>query len=343
MDALIIEILDRFGKIKERHRVDSFPYKIGRGFSNHLIVDDPYISPSHITIEQSENGFSLTDTDSSNGVFQVHPLQKISSLDLENNSRIRIGHTDIRFHFTNHKITETLKDRDMPSQLSMLVTNGFILPIIWFIFSCAFMLDTYIESTGIVTFQKLLSETFPLILVMAIWALIWSVVSKLVTRRFYFSFHAAWVTSLTLASTLIDNFSNYIEFIFSLEGSSYFMSLIASLIITSTLLYGHLHYSSTFSVKKAKLASIFTSVVIIGIIEIFSLLNATEYSNTPKYSAVIKPPAFILTTPDSVETFFNQTNTIRKNIDNVLLDHRKTKKQKLEAVQSKPKKSKLIK
>ena len=42
MGTLIIEILDRFGKLKERHRIESFPCKIGRDYSNNIIIDDPY-------------------------------------------------------------------------------------------------------------------------------------------------------------------------------------------------------------------------------------------------------------------------------------------------------------
>jgi len=318
MDALIIEVLDRFGKVKTRHRVESFPCKIGRDFSNNIILDDTYISPNHITIEQSENSFLLQDNESMNGVYNVHPFKKLDSLAIENNSRIRIGHTDIRFNFTDHNVKETLKDRDVPSQLAMLVSNVFVLPIVWFIFCAAFMIDSFIEETGLITFQKLLSETLPLLIFIIIWALIWATISKVVTHRFYFIFHAIWVSCLTIASTILDNFSKYFEFSFSISGSAYIISLISSIVITSLLFYGHLHYSTTLTAIKSKYISITTSIVIIGMIEIFSLLNATEFSNTPRYSSVIKPPMFILAPASTIDDFFAGTTNIKDNIDEEL-------------------------
>lgn len=318
MGTLIVEILDRFGKLKERHRIESFPCKVGRDYSNNIIIDDLYISPSHIIIDQEDGLFSLQDTDSMNGVFSLNPFKKQQSINIQDNSRIRIGHTDIRFRFVDHKIKETIQERDKPSQISMLLSNGFILPVVWLIFSLAYMLNNYLEETSLVTFQKLFSETFPLLLFMILWALVWSVVSKIVTHRFYFSFHAIWITCLTLISTIMDNFANYFEFGFSLESSSYILGLIFSLAITSVLLYGHLHYSTTLSYKKSRFASVITAIIIISIVEILSLLNTPEFSNTPKYSSIIKPSAFILSRQDSIDDFFADAKYLKTEIDTTL-------------------------
>lgn len=315
MDTLIIEILDRFGKLKERHRIDSFPCNIGRDYNNSIIIDDQYVSPSHVIINQTEDLFTLEDNNSMNGVFSLHPFKKQQSINIQDNVRIRIGHTDIRFRFVDHKIKDTIKERDKPSQISMLLSSGFILPVVWLIFSLAYMLNSYLEETSLVTFQKLFSETFPLLLIMILWALAWSVVSKVVTHRFYFSFHAIWAACLTLLSTIMSNIARYFEFSLSLDGSSHILGLIFSFIITSALFYGHLHYSTTFSAKKSRFAAMVTSVIILGIVEILSLLNTTEFSNTPKYSSIIKPSTFILARHNSIDEFFLESKNLKIKID----------------------------
>jgi len=319
MEPLTIEILDRFGKIKERHRIDSFPCKIGRDYSNNIILDDPYISPAHIILKQQDGQCTLEDNNSKNGVFSLHPFQKQQSINIINNSRVRIGHTDIRFRYADHKIKETIQERDKPSQISMLLSNAFILPIVWLLFSAAFMLNSYLEAISPITFQKLLSETFPLLIFMALWAMAWSIVSKVVTHRFYFAFHAIWITCLTLVSTVLDNLADYIEFSFSFSGASYFLGLIFSFLITATLLYGHLHYSTTFSAKKSKLVSFVASLTIIAIIEIFGLLNSDGFSNTPKYSSIIKPSVFLLSRKSSIDGFFSNVQNIKSSIDKDLI------------------------
>lgn len=315
MEPLIIEILDRFGKMKERHHIDSFPCSIGRDYTNNIIIDDPYISPAHVIIKQIDEHYLVKDNNSMNGVFSLHPVKKQQTILVDDNARIRIGHTDIRFRFATHEIKKTIQERDKPSQISMLLTNGFILPVVWLIFSGAFMLNTYIESLSPVTLQKLFSETFPLLIFMTLWAMTWSVVSKVVTHRFYFAFHATWISCLTLVNIIFENLSEYIEFSFSINGAAYFLGLIFSLAITAILFYGHLHYSAPFSARKSKLISLLASMTIIGIIEIFSLLNTAEFSNTPKYSAIIKPTVFLMSPTNSIDGFFSNVKSIKNSID----------------------------
>jgi len=76
MDTLIIEILDRFGKVKERHPINKFPCAIGRDYSNNIIIDDPYISPTHVTVSFNPitDLFVIEDKDSKNGLFSLQPF-----------------------------------------------------------------------------------------------------------------------------------------------------------------------------------------------------------------------------------------------------------------------------
>jgi len=325
MSLLVIEILDRFGKIKERHRIKNFPCSIGRDYNNNIIIDDPYISPTHITINTAElNTFSIDDNDSKNGLFSLQPFTKKQSITIKNDSRIRIGHTDIRFRFTDHPIRETLEERNKPSKISMLLTSGFILPIVWLLFGASLILNNYIEYTGIVTFQRLLSDAFPVLIFIVIWAIAWSIVSKIVTHRFYFAYHTMWACCLTLVSLIIENLANYFEFSFSLSGSASIFNLIFGIIVTSVLLYGHLRYSTTFSVKKSKLSAVTASIIILGLVEFLSFLHAPEFSNKPSYSGIIKPSVYMLTQRQSLDTFFNSTNSLKLKIDE-LIESNKTK------------------
>ena len=58
-----------------------------------------------------------------------------------------------------------------------------------------------------------------------------------------------------------------------------------------------------------------TSAIILGIVEILGLLNTAEFSNTPKYSSIIKPSTFILARQNSIDRFFIETKNLQKKID----------------------------
>jgi len=219
----------------------------------------------------------------------------------------------------DHPIKETIEERNKPSKISMLLTSGFILPIVWVLFGFALILNNYIEDTGIVTFQNLLSDAFPVLIFLALWAMAWSIVSKIVTHRFYFSFHAIWACCLTFASIVGDNLANYFEFSFSLTSSESIINFILGIIMTSILLHGHLRYSTTFSNKKSKRSAIIASVIIIGLVGVLDFLNKPEFTNSPEYSGIIRPSNYIFSQQQSLDDFFKASNSIKLKINDELI------------------------
>ena len=53
--ALILEIRDARG-VPTWHRLDALPLTIGRGLSNDIILDDPYLDANHARIALDEAG-----------------------------------------------------------------------------------------------------------------------------------------------------------------------------------------------------------------------------------------------------------------------------------------------
>ena len=53
---IFVEVLDRRGELLRRERLGDLPYRIGRAFDNHLVLDDPYVCPFHAAIERAEDG-----------------------------------------------------------------------------------------------------------------------------------------------------------------------------------------------------------------------------------------------------------------------------------------------
>ncbi len=95
---IIIEVLDRFGKVKERHKINRFPVSIGRSYKNDIIIDDNYVSAEHVELMVDGDGHIMaTDLHSDNGLFTIHPVIRHDILTIQENQRIRIGHTDLRF------------------------------------------------------------------------------------------------------------------------------------------------------------------------------------------------------------------------------------------------------
>lgn len=312
MDSpLIIEILDRFGKVKERHKLDHFPIRIGRGYNNDIILDDPYVSPTHIELLIDGDGHVLvSDLKSENGLFSLHPLQRHELLTIADNQRIRIGHTDIRFRSASFPVKETFIDHVRPSQLHLLFTNMVMLPVFWLLTAGIFLGFYYQQSFQESTFNNLVGQILPVFIFIFIWACAWSIVSKTVTHKFYFTYHAI-LTSLVIAGFyLIEPVFEYIEFIYPIAGLSDKLTIISDLGLPIILLYGNLRQSTNLSKRNARITAFVSSLLVIGVLHLTSFVHEPEFKSQPQFSQVLKSPIFNPRKGKSIDNFFADTKPL---------------------------------
>lgn len=66
--VIFVEVLDRADHVRERHRISSFPLRLGRGYGNAVILDDAHVAPSHAVVVLCEDGqLEYRDLNSING------------------------------------------------------------------------------------------------------------------------------------------------------------------------------------------------------------------------------------------------------------------------------------
>jgi pSer/pThr/pTyr-binding forkhead associated (FHA) protein len=108
-----IEILDGRGNVDERVPVEAFPIRLGRAYSNQVVINDPYVCPVHALIEADERGRLLVrDLDSVNGLHSAIYNRRIKSLELQSGTQFRLGRTLLRFCSVDHPLAPTLIDRE---------------------------------------------------------------------------------------------------------------------------------------------------------------------------------------------------------------------------------------
>lgn len=308
---LVLDILDRFGKVKERHRIERLPARIGRSYDNNIIVDDPYVSPHHIElIEDGDGHILVTDLNSENGLFSLHPLKRHEAITAKENQRLRIGHTDLRLRTTTYPVRETFIDRARPSRIHLLLTNAVMLPVFWLLAAGVFAIYDYQTSFSSITASSLVSQILPLFMFILSWSAAWSVVSKVVTHKFYFSYHAILTAVIIASFYLIDPLFEYIEFVYPINGLAYSLTLILDLILPIVLIYGNLRQSTTLTKRRAGTTAILTSFLAIGALQLVTYLNQPGFDAQPEYSGILKAPIFNVHHGQSINQFFADTKPL---------------------------------
>jgi hypothetical protein len=90
-----VEVLHGNKEVRHRHRVDVLPIRLGRGYDNDIILDDPHISAHHAIVDrEADAGLTVQDLDSQSGI--IHKNTRRKELSIDGNTIFRLGHTSIR-------------------------------------------------------------------------------------------------------------------------------------------------------------------------------------------------------------------------------------------------------
>ena len=317
--TIIIEIHDRFGKVKNRHRVSNFPFTIGRGYDCDLILDDKYTSAQHITLDfDSEDRLIATDANSENGMYAVSPLKRVDSMWLKSGSRLRIGHTELQFMFPDHPIKEVIPDRSKPGLPTQFFTNWPSMVLVWLLTLGLLYLNQKLEMIEKTASLEIAAELLPIFVFMGIWAGSWAIASKIVTHRSYFGFHAMLIGVMIFFSSALDTTGNYIEFSFMLEGTAYLISIIGSAFLFAAILFGHIRFGTTASKKKALRIALSVSLGVTLLSQAGTWFLQQKFTHELAFSKQVKPPYFVVAKAEEPQGFFESINDIKKEIDRTI-------------------------
>jgi len=238
-----IEILDPKGRVSERYRIESFPLTIGRAYTNQVILDDPFVCPEHVAVNRDEIGrVSVEDQGSINGLRIAEGEPAVKNLPLGSGGKFRIGHTTLRYCAADAPIAATQIDRvDFLSRFAspyFAVIGGVCM-------MAALSLDFYLGSFERVTFLRVLTDPLVTISTMAIWAGLWSFVSRIVFGRLYYTQHFLIVCLAMLGSLLLNEISEWVEFFLPTFPAIWVAAVFGSAMILAAAVFGHLRFASS--------------------------------------------------------------------------------------------------
>jgi hypothetical protein len=120
-----VEILSRSHFVLARHRCAGPEIRIGRGYDNDVVVDDPYVDPHHVRIVRSStDGLVAEDLGSVNGLYSNQSPQRVERLAVDGNLLIGIGRTYLRIREASHAVAPARMVEPAARSAPMLVVLG---------------------------------------------------------------------------------------------------------------------------------------------------------------------------------------------------------------------------
>jgi pSer/pThr/pTyr-binding forkhead associated (FHA) protein len=308
-----IEILDGKGSVSERIAVDRFPVTLGRAYDNQVILSDPFVCPQHLKIGQDDQGRLLaTDMDSVNGSYPVAGNERVSQWELQSGSQFRLGHTVLRYVSVDHPMAPTLVDRAMRESLLASPYVAVISAVVLILLLC---LDGYLSSVERVTVAKIISEPWITVSMLATWAGMWALASRLVVSRFNFARHVTIASIALLTISALAVVAEWTEFFWPRIPMLWIAGVFGYGLVLAGLVYGHLGAASPLRRRSRLWAAAAVSLIVVGSSAISDFAARSKFSTVMEYSGVVKPIDAALVPATSVDEFFGSSEKLKGELD----------------------------
>ena len=314
--VLWVEILSRQGDVVARHRVEcgaGDEVRIGRGYDNHVVLDDAYVAARHLRIARDQNGRLVAqDLGSANGLFVDMDRRRAAQAVLEPGRTLRIGRTRLRIRQAGDEVP--------PERISRPRTQ--LWPIISVLALVALggeLLTIWLRETTEQRLSDYLGRLVILCVSVAVWTTAWATLSRIFARRARFERHLLIALGGLLALSMTNELFSYAAFAWSRRELVAYR-YVAEWLVGAYICFLHLQQvSQTREIGRRWLkpqAGAVTALALIAIgMQTLPQWEASQSSDRQAYLRGLKPPAVRLVRAESPAAFFAEVAALQGVLD----------------------------
>ena len=304
-----VEILSRHREVAGRFRVDAAEISIGRGYDNHVVIDDPYVAARHVRIfRDGEGRLVAEDLGSVNGMYLDRSKSRKPQLVLDGVKPIRIGQTLFRVRDAEHVVEperQAGSERGALPVITAILLGAVLLAInailVWFAQTSEPHLTDYVVPTLTMTGMVLA------------WVGVWALLSRLFAGRAHFLRH------LLIAEAGLVGFWIYSQFAqiasFALTWSTVFTyGYIAAWVVLAVICFLHLREVGRTHLMVKGVVVVLLLVVAIGV-QTLQRSEAFANSGRSNISHVLMPPSLRLVPLRDEQAFIDDIATLKAKLD----------------------------
>jgi hypothetical protein len=238
---IFIEVLDRRGELLRRERLSVLPFRIGRGYDNELILDDPHVCAAHAVIERAEDGsLVLRDLGSLNGLRELPGRERRASLPLASGASALLGRSVLRVRDASHQTPPALRLRAHPRWLEWSL-NHWAAAFVWIaLLGGATVLQLLRSATQEIDWVEQATGFGMTVVLAAFWAGAWALLGRLLGQPTRFVAHLAITVAVVLASMLQDRLFLLGQFLIEGIEALQIVDHVLDGVLLALLIFGHL-------------------------------------------------------------------------------------------------------
>jgi hypothetical protein len=309
-DVVFIEVLDKHEAMVERHRFERLPIVLGAAYSSDYIVDAEgatNTSAVSLTLERDEQGdLVLTSTTGANEFWAPGGMTKRWKVDPDQS--VLVGGQRLRIR-TKTYVPSGKTHGAAATPRALAYAWLWAVPLAMLSFAgITWMSD--IDGTKAITY---LTSGLGILMLIIIWAAIWSLVSRLTGRSTHFLTHLALGAMAFIAVTALDYLFDTAAFSFNLPViQRYDYALVGIIFGVAAWCHGHL------IARIRNVTAVITAVLIGG--GLFATSAAGFYTLRGNLASTqtlteMRPPALRVASGSSIDKFFSDASSLKEEAE----------------------------
>jgi FHA domain-containing protein len=304
-----IEILSRHRDTAARYRIAGPEARVGRGYDNDVIVDDPYVAAQHLRVYRDEAGRLVAeDMGSANGIFLDRGKKRQDRIVIDGSHPIRIGQTFLRVREIGHAVEpERVVQPERPilpivlAAMLGVATLGTIGGRIWLAQTSEPRASTYLT--------PLLVNTATVLG----WAGLWSLLSRIFSGRSHFLRNLLIALSGLFVFLLYDLIARFSAFAWTWSAASTYQ-YVAVWSIFAAVVFLHLREvgPGRLLLKGALVTTLLATAIAVQTLQLSEAFSESGRQNT---ASLLLPPMFRLVQLRDEGAFFAEIGKLKATLD----------------------------
>lgn len=300
---MLIEVLGSGGNVQRIVPITEFPFRIGRGYNNHLILTDDTVSADHLLIDQGETGPTVQNLSTENGTRYDKELLSGEPVVIQPGTELKLGRTPIRLVGATTQVAPArpLVKRSRLTRLCSDLRVALALLFTYLAVNIYYALQTqslFLDSNEVIVGQ-LLQLAFPLAL-----ATVTGFISRLLLRHWHFPLHLSIASIFFLVQLFLNEIGDFTSYLFTSADVAGYLGMIFSVVLFSILLAWQLRGLSHLTLKRSSwiAAGIICPLYLVFLLQ--EIVMTPDFISQPQMHNILRPSDTRLQpTFDSIEEY----------------------------------------
>lgn len=309
----VLEVHERSGALRERVRISGDRLRIGRALDNDLVLEDPFVCAHHAELHWGEEGWTLVDLNSVNGLRLADSHQRLDKIALAGPMDLRIGHTALRFRSCDEQI-EAARADPTDSRWARLLARVPVALGAALLAALLIALQQHLNQVEHRDWLPALAGSVGSVTTLVIWALAWALINRVFAHRLNYPAHLSIGALCMLGALLGNTLIEYMLFAVGGDGLQGGLAMLTLFGFLAVALWGHLGVISHASRRRQAIVAASVSLVLYLVFNLPQQVR-DDHSNAPEFSALLKPPAFRLSSGLSSDHFYTRAAQLAAEVE----------------------------